>query len=1206
MSIHALNRLHRYHHIWIGLCGIFCMMTGCKTNQQPQQQSDKTAQTDTAETHESAGANDDRIAPKCQNGSREVQDKCICDDGSELLGESWFCIINGQRCFKENGCTIDGSNYAFGTDYVNGKFIQDNQDSKNEKDEAETSKYICKDNTWVKYDLSSIQYLNKRNYKDFKSDWYIPKYEANYYCGGVLVSSLGKEGEFSACEMHHPECKSNAYLCRYNHWECQDENGCKCFDGYETKSIKQYDLCENRRCIESLTENIRPNLYNSKTSWSYYSEDSDEFEHGEVPGLCLEGNCPCGDGYCMKFGTCTEGVCSCHQIKTNLHGEFYCNHYGILYDYCNNDCGEEEGGILSCVKDGGCHTSDGRHYPKGSNVGFNGLSPIRTGHPESSYSKEDRQKYWRDLAYRDNLMFHIDAGFDTTVESISPLGECVLDRNDSITRWTNIKDKQPAVSEYICDKSECTCGNKKCGIGEICRSGECIDDTCKANDKTMTVCDVDLIDGQQYFQHPGKPDVCINPSVLNYEDEIDDFYDEISKAIGKKVSFDDLYFGSYLPMYKAYLESHKSDARKDDIHDSPLIKASGKLFYDVIECKGGHRYCHGKNNDPIRISDKPDGWKCMDVNSLPGVETNKDLKAWVCDNESGCMCGDTSCEYAQSCIDDQCVDVSLPYDECRGKDDAMKISKSPDGWKCMDVTILPEGENSKTKVWVCDHLDGCMCNVEPCKYAQGCVDGKCTEVALNQACDGKTVEKDYKCVTAQNGITYTTRQIGMICTQSECICGNSHCPKNALCRNGRCLNREREPFVIPTNYKDFALLDEDYNEPYAYADYEDDNRYPSQYYKKYTYNFSMLKCDKSSGCQCNGKLLNKGETCSMPCYGDGRLDENGCWCGDVKLNDVENETCLNLNEKYYVLCNDPEGCVCGETKCPMSSYCLENQCMDPITGQPLPKSSQKLALMPICTDESCPCGNMTCKKGEFCNGVTCNDKVYANILHGKRYFYDERIIKVTDSRYQPGDEKIDWNLIQSYDMSEFNPDNLPLDEYAFMPYYDTFETHDCEEEEMVFVKENLSCMLSSGCQCGEHLCPWGAGCIKGECVYSDAYKYHFCGVGKYELQHNNKISISGKGATISCNGTTIIPSEPQIDQQISKSDEWIYYDFKPEYECTEDGWKCSRKSGCQCGDQRCAWGAYCIRPGLCTQYDSDAKTTVSSDGKVSESENSKP
>ena len=252
----------------------------------------------------------------CANGAKLENGKCVCADGSVWLGESWYCILNGQRCFAKE-CLINGDAYPQGTDFIYGSIVT-------ERDSVR--KYVCKNNVWSSRKLSDYDY---HDYKSVPVGAYSFLYESNFYCGGIPVYSLGKDGEFTTCEMHDPECKSNAYRCSYHHWLCADEKGCQCFDGYETKNIKHDEVCENLICKNSMSESMVSDLYTSETQWmDIFNSRLRDFEHDERPGYCLDEQCPCGDGYCMRYGTCTDGICSCYNIQTNMHGEFYCNHYG--------------------------------------------------------------------------------------------------------------------------------------------------------------------------------------------------------------------------------------------------------------------------------------------------------------------------------------------------------------------------------------------------------------------------------------------------------------------------------------------------------------------------------------------------------------------------------------------------------------------------------------------------------------------------------------------------------------------------------------------------------------------------------------------------------------------------------------------------------------------------------------------------------------
>ncbi|MBQ9817185.1 MAG: DUF285 domain-containing protein [Proteobacteria bacterium] len=1142
----------------IAVLSTMSFVAGCSrnaANQAPEKQGE-TAQNEVSQQNPERASSDLPVQEEegqeanniveCANGARLQKGKCVCEDGTEWLGEGWYCILGGQRCYHNNGCNSEGNNYSFGTAYKNNRFERKFSRWSSLYKDAVSKNYICRDNQWIPVQV-------RRNRDDeawMPTEEFMDKlYSRNEYCGGIDEESLGNSDWFEECLLRNRPCAKDPYhyrdyRCRYNHWVCVDEIGCKCFDGNETKHIQQFDICENKVCKEALPDNLRSHLY---SSWTLYNGVA--MEYGDEPDLCLEGNCPCGDGTCMKFGICKDGVCSCEQIKSNQHGEFYCNRYNAVISADDSFGSQFEiGGILTCHKDGGCHTRDGRHYPKGALIGFNGYSI-----PQYSYI--DQQKYWKDLAYRDSLMFHVDGGLDTTIESISPLGECVLDRTDSMRRWTEIQNDIPTPSEYICDKSECRCDKTTCRFGELCRSGECAADKCEAHDVSRPICNVDLFDGHQSFEYPEKPGWCVDPEQLD-------------------VKSYDIYFGR--TMAGAH---HAGKERDENVHDSDDLefKHSGKTYYDVIECKGGHRYCHGKNNEPIKISDKPDGWKCLAVNSLPGSEGKSELKTWICDKKSGCVCGDSRCGYMKSCIDGQCVDVNLPYEECSGKRDGWNISGNPENWKCMAVMVSSGKDNGKTKAWVCDHANGCICGDSQCKQFQACMDGQCADVSPAY-CDGKPVEKGYKCISAQNGMEESFREIGMACIQNECSCGALHCPQNALCRNGRCLNHEKNPVIVPPDYRVKSV---DYH---YYGDNEP----------------NPVVCGNSAGCKCNGENIKKGEKCSVPCYGDGRLDADGCWCGDRKLNDVQNETCLHYHEQYYVLCNDPKGCSCGDTKCPMSSYCSEGQCIDPLTEKPIAGAMDKLVLSLPCTDESCPCGETSCHTGEFCYGASCHKEVYANILHEQRYFYDERLV----SR---GDNLMDWNMIQSYDMSEFNPNHLPSDEYGFMPYYRYYDK-DKENFEFdnIFVKGKLRCQLPSGCRCGEHVCAMGAECIDGECVYDNGYMAKYGSIGWSELSEHGD-EIFSKGSDLYCYGTSILPAEPHWG-----CDSYGYCSYSLGYQCEEIGWKCEQESGCACGNVRCAANGYCIRPGVCTEYDSKDESSGSADdaepnaAQVSEFENRKP
>ena len=1022
------NKLFTYWCLMLVLCSFVCIMAGCKSQNGIH--------------YPGSSETDNENMSKCANGSKFVQRHCVCDDGTEWLGRGWYCIFKGERCYDNEGCA-DGDNiYPKGTDYAYGDFSEQPMNKDYDGFPEENIEYICVDDTWI---LRS---------EVWDVDW---NEFPNYYCDGIPLSALSKDHKAETLD----------YICRYKHWVCDSDKGCDCFDGYDNHSIQRGEVCDNRVCKSNLSDRVTE-TYSTPASIIYQCSGSkqrrcdDESPKWLPSGLCLDGNCPCGDGYCMKFGVCTDGVCTCHDLKTNLHGEFYCNLYSIVYAGDPYDCGVDDryddvGGILSCEKEGGCYTSDGRHYPRNATIGFNGFDIIHG-------DERKMQAFIRERNYQENLYFHIDAGFDTTIESISELGECVLDRTDSIPRWSDITNHDSANSEYICDKRTCKCGADTCRIGEICRSGRCVSDTCQAHGATRAICEVDIHNGERSFVSEKIPGACIDiQAVEKLRERIaEDAYQkythgerQIHYMYGDREihewELDDVEGYSFsIPDSLNIIDMFLKIMNITDLRE-------GNKYYDVAECKGGHRYCHGVNNDPIRISDNPKGWACKTVESLYGIGKKTGLKAWVCDDKDGCICGNTPCGYLKSCIDGQCHDVSLPVEYCDGK-------PLEAGYECS---------------YFCSHTG-----------TEECVDD------------------------------------GMKCVERECACGESVCKYGEMCRNGRCLViKDDEPYTV------------------------------------------------GPGNDCVIHTTSNSAKCT--CYGDGKLDENGCWCGEVKLKNAQ-ETCLHIHDQYYVLCNDSEGCSCGDTKCPMSSYCSDNQCIDPLTGKPVPESSEKLGLATSCVKETCKCGDSVCHQGQFCYGSECHNKVYANVLHGERYFYDDRL-NYSDVYHK---HYLNWELIQSYDMSEYNPNHLPLDEYAFYPYYDvTDENCIGVPPAETFRKEPLRCMIASGCQCGDSYCPWGAECINGACRYDNRYftRFYNVSVGSYD--------VFGKGKLIYCNGTSIIPKKPIFQYETEEYDPEVEYDS--DYRCDDYGWKCLNETGCECGDKICSYSAFCIQPGLCTEYYKD-------------------
>ena len=858
---------------------------------------------------------------------------------------------------------------------------------------------ICKNNTWV---FRSAELIAKI---EGEEQWWSDKKEI--YCGGVRISTI----------VNRPE-RFLDYRCRYNHWVCFKDDGCDCFNGKEKGRIGFGEICENE-VASCKNVPLPPNRYHKQFFEKYNTGNNVINNHLEYKeqednaSVCLEGNCPCGDGACMQYGVCKKGQCSCDTFVSNQYGEFFCDVY--LRDY--NDATfttDETGAVIRCLKPEGCHTLDGRHYPQWATFGFSGevdyryYVPPRLSYRTGGYVEQEpaanlKEQIVIDRANREAMLFHIDAGFDMMEESISELGECVLDRTDNIPRMSLAQ----GADVFVCDQKTCTCDKGNCSLGEICEHGVCRKDDCRAHDKTKAICEVNLLDGKQNVTNPVDPNLCID-----LEDK---------ENSNTTIEYGD--WGLLFMEYGWHSNPRFAKAGKEwfEAYGSQIHSYPGKMFYDTVACRGGHRYCHGKNNAPLMMPED-DSYLCKDVTHLPNIETKDGLKAWVCDKDGGCKCGENTCAFEQACVDGQCISDVLPVKLCMGK-------PLMPGYRC--------------QMWIrdTDHL---------------------------------------------------VREIGQYCDRESCACGDSVCPRDTMCRDNRCLYSFVYPYPIP------EILDAD-GKPVI-----------KNIEASFVTSGKNIKLEDAREELIQNRAREKRPENMVPCYGDATLKESGCWCGDKQLSDPVRQTCYHDGTDSIILCNDPEGCVCGQTRCPMSTYCHENQCVDPLTQQPIPQTASKLEPAAACMDSSCACGSKTCSQGQFCIGNVCLNHVYANIKHGQRILYllDMPSVGKAESLYESPDtsrivfDSYAWDMIQSMEFES------PVAGYAVLPKYEIVLYGGFSEK--VLTADSRACAVADGCVCGKTKCPYGSECIGGKC-YQDAFIEIFCGE-----KHTPKDKITLKNAMCYC------------------------------------------------------------------------------------------
>ena len=166
----------------------------------------------------------------------------------------------------------------------------------------------------------------------------------------------------------------------------------------------------------------KPDIQTIDTTSEIASDGSAEHA-GPKAELCVEGNCPCGDGFCAKNSVCIKDKCFCGgfpdkgyidegAVASNLYGEFECVRY-----YFQEGCNEDYSYDFICKREDGCKTGDGRKYPFSDIIsGINNLTQI-TG---DDYLNEDMPELHiafdgNDVAESVNL--YLDSNMDEDIEN---------------------------------------------------------------------------------------------------------------------------------------------------------------------------------------------------------------------------------------------------------------------------------------------------------------------------------------------------------------------------------------------------------------------------------------------------------------------------------------------------------------------------------------------------------------------------------------------------------------------------------------------------------------------------------------------------------------------------------------------------------------------------------------------------------------------
>lgn len=579
-----------------------------------------------------------------------------------------------------------------------------------------------------------------------------------------------------------------------------------------------------------------------------------------------------------------DGVCSCYYGKSKTVQEGKQRYgdlrpdgsdvLGSLFECSEIDCytGNSPSPYVICPDIHGCITADGRVYP--------GLAD-----PNNQYEQQ----------------YYVPGGMDTTLETLSEYGDCVLDRTDGIPRFSDSPD---ARDNYACDRQSCPCGTQTCHNGELCKNNQCI------------------MDKQE-------------PIVLNDSNSTYTYYYSNYTIAGAGCE------GEVVDMYRQALETCQKTKDVYCTFDIPEEEASngadfGLRAIDVETCKGGKRYCHGKGNFPMATPKDADGYVCKTIYDIPGFQSDEPLKAWTCNKEEGCICGGKSCAMNAACIDEQCF--------C-GKDSLTT------GYGCAEYCA--DDKCARKNIGIQCTSESCACGNNTCRKGDFCRDGQCFCDAIPAPGNG------YECSQYDELANYYDLHDHIVegslihrnypkCTsEAGCPCGEHTCMNNTYCISGNCycglIQNNTNANGLQCSY-DTVECDKDKCDCYGRTIKKGDSCNPPRcgYYGT----LSM------KGCQCGGVPMDdKHFSCEL---GKGGLpvaictDENGCKCGKevcahqmacyqnqcvdfLSLKPLPDGYLLNPQTRLPI-CDSETGCICGKKSCVQGKYCLNGTCFkDPFT-----------------------------------------------------------------------------------------------------------------------------------------------------------------------------------------------------------------------------------------------------------------------------------
>ena len=864
---------------------------------------------------------------------------CSCHD--ETIHKGTYCTARGILC--HNNCP---EGYLTGSALKEGVYSCDGVKL---TDEAGVSHegIVCLNKKWT----CEHGYVCENNHWKCVAD--PTSYADNPVCDGITVKTIA-------------DAKSaRDYTCRYGRWICENPDGCSCITGAKhTHKIALGEQCVNTSCEEAPKQQYLGDKFSKdRFEYKYGEENWTWLENGSSNGVCFEGNCKCGSGHTPQFGKCVKGESICGNLRGNQYGEFYCALYyhrneGSYIDYRGNldvlngkkDAPEgrelpfvsefrsgEVGGLLICGKKEGCMTPDGRHYSRGAVIGHHGWNDpyLTTAGLSSLYNT------LKDL--NENLQYHVHGDVDTTKESVSVLGDCVIDvPEEQCASFISKKAKMPVCYPKREDgrpgyigrpgdlpvegsDTRCTYAQKDAAFGLVAAYPQGLGNTGFERTASTSVYDVYKCEGGKRWCHGKNNDPILVPeNPEGYEcREVSQIPDnKAKKGLKSWVCVNPSGCecgGQTCEINHACMDGQCMDGMAESVEmcdGEPLMlgyrcarnwlgySANGYIEFGQVcteeRCSCGDMICpegatcsHGQCLCGQDI--KPGGnyrceagyWRsCQDNESNPPKPGG-----WYCDILAGCDCNGKHIEKNEKCST-ACYGGSIQKDGCYCGDSRIEADANAE-YACALI-------NDKPTI-VCASPRGCPCGIETCPASTACVNDKCIDPLQGEVIESKS--------------DATTLTPPLACRAvNGCSCGEKTCKKGDFCLNNTCT--ENIWAAIIHNHRvfyDFINIQHAIEDP-RYAKPETFFAFSDAYLPK---NWSIDPQNPNFDQIAWHEILLKGYDSSMPEEYAVTPYFKRYYCGF-------NEIVFKADKSRCAL---EEGCTCGKTKCPRGAECANSKCL---------------------------------------------------------------------------------------------------------------------------------------------------------------------------------------------------------------------------------------------------------------------------------------